>query len=52
MRNELDLAGRLRSFADAIELGDHTIPGDIDVRREAFSGAAARSKSDHAEHNR
>ncbi len=40
MRNELDLAGRLHSFADAIELGDHTIPGDFDVRREAFSCAA------------
>ena len=40
MRNELDLAGRLHSFADAIELGDHTIPGDSDVRREAFSCAA------------
>ena len=36
MRNELDLAGRLHSFAVAIELGDHTIPGDFDVRREAF----------------
>jgi hypothetical protein len=40
MRNELDLADRLHSFADAIELGDHTIPGDFDVRREAFSCAA------------
>jgi hypothetical protein len=40
MRNELDLAGRLHSFADAIELGDHTIPSDFDVRREAFSCAA------------
>ena len=40
MRNELDLAGRLHSFADAIERGDHTIPGDTDVRREAFSCAA------------
>ena len=40
MRNELDLAGRLHSFADAIELGDHMIPGDFDVRREAFSCAA------------
>ena len=40
MRNELDLAGRLHSFADAIELGDHSIPGDFDVRREAFSCAA------------
>ncbi len=40
MRNELDLAGRLHSFADAIELGNHTIPGDFDVRREAFTCAA------------
>jgi hypothetical protein len=40
MRNELDLAGRLHSFADGIERGDHTIPGDTDVRREAFSCAA------------
>ena len=40
MRNELDFAARLHSFADAIELGDHTIPGDSDVRREAFSCAA------------
>ena len=39
-RNELGLADRLRSFADAIELGDHTIPEDFDVRVEAFSGAA------------
>ena len=40
MRNELDFAGRLHSFADAIELGAHTIPGDLDVRRDAFSCAA------------
>jgi hypothetical protein len=40
MRNELDLAGRLHSFANAIELCDHTIPDDVDVRREAFSCAA------------
>ena len=40
MRSELALAGRLHSFADAIELGDHTIPGEFDVRREAFSCAA------------
>ena len=40
MRNELDLADRLHSFADAIELGDHTIPDDFDVRSEAFSCAA------------
>ena len=41
MRNELDLAGRLHAFADAIELGDHTIPGAFDVRHEAFSCAAS-----------
>ena len=40
MRNELDLADRLRSFADAIDLGDYTIPDDVDLRREAFSCAA------------
>ena len=40
MSSELDLAGRLHSFAGAIELGDHTIPGEFDVRREAFSCAA------------
>ena len=40
MRDELELAGRLHSFADAIELGDHTIPGNFEVRREAFSCAA------------
>src|SRR3954468_8714789 len=40
MRNELDLAYRLASFADAIDLGDHTIPDDPDVLREAFSCAA------------
>ena len=39
-RNELDLADRLRSFADATDFGDHTIPDDVDVRREAFSCAA------------
>jgi hypothetical protein len=39
MRNELDLAVRLLSFADAIELGDYTIPGDFDLRSEAFSCA-------------
>jgi hypothetical protein len=39
-RNELDLADRLHSFADAIERGDYTIPDDPDVRREAFSCAA------------
>jgi hypothetical protein len=40
MRSELDLADRLHSFADAIERGDHTIPDDLGVRREAFSCAA------------
>jgi hypothetical protein len=40
MRNELDLADQLHFFADAIERGDHTIPGDFYVRREAFSCAA------------
>jgi hypothetical protein len=39
-RNELGLADRLASFADAIDLGDYTIPDDPDVRREAFSCAA------------
>ena len=38
--NELDLADRLTSFAYAIELGNHTVPKDFDVRVEAFSGAA------------
>ena len=40
IRNELDLADRLRSFADAVERGDHTIPDDSDIRHEAFSCAA------------
>jgi hypothetical protein len=40
MRNELDLARRLCSFVDAIELGDHTIPDNFDVRRAAYSCAA------------
>jgi hypothetical protein len=39
-RNELDLADRLYSFADATDLGDYTIPDEVDVRREAFSCAA------------
>ena len=39
-RNELDLADRLHSFANAIDLGDYTIPDDVDVRREAFGCAA------------
>ena len=39
-RNELVLADRLHAFADAIELGETTIPNDEDVRREAFSCAA------------
>ena len=40
MRNELGLADRLHAFANAIELGDYTIPDDIRVRDEAFSCAA------------
>jgi hypothetical protein len=39
-RSELDLADRLHAFATAIELGDHAIPDDRDVRRKAFSCAA------------
>ena len=39
-RNELELADRLHAFANAVELGDHTMPDDCDVRREAFSCAA------------
>ena len=39
-RNELDLADRLHSFADATDSGDYTIPDSIEVRREAFSCAA------------
>ena len=39
-RNELDLADRLHSFAAAIDIGDYTIPDDVEVRREAFSCAA------------
>jgi hypothetical protein len=39
-RNELGLADRLASFADATDSGDYTIPDDVDVRREAFSCAA------------
>ena len=38
--SELDLAGRLCSFADAVDLGDYTIPHDLDVRHKAFSCAA------------
>ena len=41
------LADRLRfharvhaQFADATDLGDYTIPDDVDVRREVFSCAA------------
>ena len=40
MRSELGLADRLHRFANAIELGNHTIPDDSDIRREAFSCAA------------
>ena len=39
-RSELGLADRLRGFANAVEIGDYTIPDDPDVRREAFSCAA------------
>jgi hypothetical protein len=39
-RNELDLAVRLHGFANAVDLGDCTIPDDPDVRRAAFSCAA------------
>jgi hypothetical protein len=39
-RNELAFADRLHSFADATDLGDYTIPDDVDVRREVFSCAA------------
>jgi hypothetical protein len=39
-RSELDLADRLHAFANAVELGDHTIPNDCDVCGEAFSCAA------------
>jgi hypothetical protein len=46
MRNELGLADRLASFADAIDLGDYTIPDDPDVSREAF-GCAARLQDLH-----
>jgi hypothetical protein len=40
MRNELELADRLHSFAAATDFGDYTIPDDVDVRRAAFSCAA------------
>ena len=39
-RNELDLADRLHSFANAIDLGDYAIPENVGVCREAFSCAA------------
>ena len=39
-RNERNLADRLYAFADAIDLGDHTTPDDVDVRLEAFICAA------------
>jgi hypothetical protein len=45
-RNELSLADRLASFADAIDLGDYTIPDDPDVSCEAF-GCAARLQDLH-----
>jgi len=40
-RSELGLAERLHGFANAVELGDHMIPDDFDVRREAFGSAAS-----------
>jgi hypothetical protein len=46
LRAELDLAKRLHAFADAIELGDHTIPDECDVRCHAF-GSAARLQNLH-----
>ena len=45
-RNEFGLADRLASFAEAIDLGDYTIPDDPDVSREAF-GCAARLQDLH-----
>jgi hypothetical protein len=39
-QSELDLADRLHAFANSVALGDHTIPDDCDVRREAFGCAA------------
>ena len=39
-RSELDLADRLQSFVNAVDLGDYTIPHELDVRHEAFSCAA------------
>jgi hypothetical protein len=39
-QNELTLADRMQAFANAIELGDTTIPNDDDVRGEAFGCAA------------
>jgi hypothetical protein len=40
-RSELGLADRLHSFANAVDLGDYTIPNDFDVRSEAFGCAAS-----------
>ena len=39
-RSELDLADRLHAFANAVELGGHTMPDQLDVRHKAFSCAA------------
>jgi hypothetical protein len=39
-QTELDLADRLHAFAHVVELGNHTIPDDPDVRRAAFTCAA------------
>jgi hypothetical protein len=40
-RSELGLADRLHGFANAVDLGDFTIPDDFDVRSEAFGCAAS-----------
>jgi hypothetical protein len=39
-QTELDLADRLHAFANAVEVGNHRMPDDCDVRRAAFSCAA------------
>ena len=46
LRTELDLAKRLHAFADAIELGNHTVPDELGVRCHA-SGCAARLQDLH-----
>ena len=40
MRNELALADKLSTFADAIDRGDYLVPDQVEVRRVAFSCAA------------